>query len=200
MLKWILGILAVIIIVVAGTCYYGYKQLTGGGNSVSVTMAGSPERIFAAIATPDSMALWMTSSQIEGPFGRGLLVPGDTLRLRRPTMPGDSTREIKSSFTGDWVVREVNAPTLMVMEMVSDSGGTHRVVLIRRDSLAVVGDSTTLVTTFTSPMFDSLSTSVRDSSAVGSSVLSGANKIMLGAMRIGTEAELKLLKARVEGK
>ena len=93
MWKWMLGILAVILIVVAGTCFYGYKQLTGGGNSVSITMAGTPERIFAAIATPDSMALWMTASQIEGPFGKGLLAAGDTLRLRQPAMKGDSTRE-----------------------------------------------------------------------------------------------------------
>ena len=200
MWKWMLGILAVILIVVAGTCFYGYKQLTGGGNSVSITMAGTPERIFAAIATPDSMALWMTASQIEGPFGKGLLAAGDTLRLRQPAMKGDSTSEVKTSFTGDWVVREVSAPTLMVMEMVSDSAGVHRVVLVRRDSLAAFGDSTTVVTTFSSPMLDSLSTSVGDSSRVGSSMLSGASKLMLGAMRFATEAELKLLKARVEGK
>lgn len=199
MLKWILGILAVIILVVAGTCFYGYKQLTGGGGSVTITMAGTPERIFAAIATPDSMVLWMQSSQIEGPLGKGMLAPGDTLRMRQPAVEGDTT-VARTAFNGDWVVREVVAPTLLVMEMVSDSAGQHHVVLARRDSLAVAGDSTTLVTTFSSPMFDSLTTTVRDSSKVGSSMLSGASKLMLGAMRLATEAELKLLKARVEGK
>lgn len=200
MLKWILGILALIIVVVAGTCYYGFKKLTGDGGTVTITMAGTPERIFAALATPDSMVLWMSSSQIEAPLGKGLLAAGDTLRLRQSATKGDSASQMNGTFDGDWVVREVNAPTLLVMEMVEDSAGTRRVVLIRRDSLAVAGDSTTLVTTFSSPMLDSLSTAVRDSSKVGSSVLSGASKLMLGAMRLGAEAELKLLKARVEGK
>lgn len=198
MLKWILGIMALIVLVVAGTCFYGYKKLTGGGGTVTITMAGTPERIFAALATPDSMVLWMSTSTIESPLGKGLLAAGDTLRIRQPAAKGDST--MGATFNGDWVVREVNAPTLLVMEMVEDSAGTRRVVLTRRDSLAAVGDSTTLVTTFSSPLLDSLSTSVRDSSKVGSSVLSGASKLMLGAMRLGAESELRLLKARVEGK
>ncbi len=198
MIKWILGILAVIVVVVAGTCFYGYKQLTGGGGSATVTMAGTPERIFAALATADSMVLWMTDSKIEGPFGKGMLAVGDTLRTRGAAK-ADSLPNVSTSFNGDWIVREVHAPTLLVMEMVSDSAGVQKVILVRRDSLAVVGDSTTVVTTFASPMLDSLSTTVRDSSKAGSSVLSGASKIMLGAMRMGTQGELELLKKRVEG-
>ena len=199
MIKWILGILALIILAVAGTCFYGYKQLTGGGNSASVTMAGTPERIFAALATADSMALWMTDSKIEGPFGKGLLAVGDTLRSRSAAKP-DSVTAVNSSFDSDWIVREVNAPTLLVMEMVSDSAGVRKVILVRRDSLAAMGDSTMVVTTFSSPLFDSLATTVRDSSKAGSSMLAGANKIMLGAMRMGTQGELEVLKKRVEGK
>jgi uncharacterized protein YndB with AHSA1/START domain len=199
MIKWILGILAVIILVVAGTCFYGYKQITGGGNSATVTMAGTPERIFAALATADSMALWMTDSKIEGPFGKGLLAPGDTLRSRG-SAKSDSMPNVTTSFNGDWIVREVNAPTLLVMEMVSDSAGIRRVVLVRRDSLAAMGDSTTVTSTFSSPLLESLSEAARDTSKVGSSVLSSANKVMIGAIRLGTQGELEVLKRRVEGK
>jgi uncharacterized protein YndB with AHSA1/START domain len=199
MIKWILGILAVIILVVAGTCFYGYKQITGGGNSATVTMAGTPERIFAALATADSMAIWMTDSKIEGPFGKGLLAPGDTLRSRG-SAKSDSMANVNTSFNGDWIVREVNAPTLLVMEMVSDSAGIRRVVLVRRDSLAAMGDSTTVTSTFSSPLLESLSEAARDTSKVGSSVLSSANKVMIGAIRLGTQGELEVLKRRVEGK
>lgn len=199
MIKWILGILAVIILVVAGTCFYGYKQITGGGNSATVTMAGTPERIFAALATADSMAIWMTDSKIEGPFGKGLLAPGDTLRSRG-SAKSDSMANVNTSFNGDWIVREVNAPTLLVMEMVSDSAGIRRVVLVRRDSLAAMGDSTTVTSTFSSPLLESLSEAARDTSKVGSSMLSSANKVMIGAIRLGTQGELEVLKRRVEGK
>lgn len=199
MLKWILIVLGLIVLAVAGTCFYGYKQLTGGGNSATVTMAGTPERIFASLATADSMALWMSDSKIEGPFGKGLLAVGDTLRSRSAAKP-DSGTTVSTSFDGDWIVREVNAPTLLVMEMVADSAGVRKVILVRRDSLAARGDSTTVVTTFSSPMFDSLAITARDSSKAGSSMLSGANKIMLGAIRMGTQGELEVLKRRVEGK
>ena len=139
------------------------------------------------------MALWMSDSKIEGPFGKGLLAVGDTLRSRSAAKP-DSATAVSSSFDGDWIVREVNAPTLLVMEMVSDSAGVRKVVLVRRDSLAAMGDSTTLVTTFSSPLVDSLATTVRDSSKAGSSMLSGANKIMLGPMGMGTQGQVEELK------
>lgn len=197
MLKWILGALALIVIAVGGTCFYGYRQLTSGGDTITMTMAATPERIFASLATPDSMALWLSSSEVLGPFGKGLLAVGDTLRFKGTRRGADSTSGVRVS--GDWVVREVRAPYLIVLEMRADSADRRHVLLLRRDSLVATGDSTTLVTTFTAPLLDSLQATTRDSSKVGSSILGGATKMMIGAMRLGTEQELKRLKARVEG-
>jgi uncharacterized protein YndB with AHSA1/START domain len=196
MIRWILIGIGVLALAVGGTCFYGYKKLTGGGDTVVITMAGTPERVFATLATPDSMALWMTSSRLESPTGGALLAVGDTLRFRSITVQGDSSG---TSVTGDWIVREVNAPTLLVMEMRSDSGARTGVVLMRRDSLVAVGDSTTIFTTYSTPLFDSVTTTVRDSSKVGSTILGSATKMMVGVMRLTTEEEYKGLKKRVEG-
>ena len=40
MWKWILGILAVIILALFGTCYAGYRRVTSGGDTVSVVVNG----------------------------------------------------------------------------------------------------------------------------------------------------------------
>lgn len=196
MIRWILIGIGVLALAVGGTCFYGYKKLTGGGDTVVITMAGTPERVFATLATPDSMALWMTSSRLESPTGGALLAVGDTLRFRSISVQGDSSG---TSVTGDWIVREVNVPTLLVMEMRSDSGARTGVVLMRRDSLVAVGDSTTIFTTYSTPLFDSVTTTVRDSSKVGSTILGSATKMMVGVMRLTTEEEYKGLKKRVEG-
>lgn len=196
MLRWILIGLGLIALAITGTCFYGYKKLTGGGDTVVVTMAATPERVFATLATPDSMARWMTASRLESPTGGAMLAVGDTLRFRSITLKDDSSG---TTVTGDWIVREVNAPTLLVMEMRSDTGARTGVVLMRRDSLVAVGDSTTLFTTFSTPLFDSVSSVVRDSSKVGSTILGGATKMMIGVLRLATEGEYHGLKKRVEG-
>ncbi len=196
MLKWILGGAVLIILALAGTCYYGYSKLTGGGDTVAITMGASPERVFATLTTPDSMALWMTSSRLESPTGGAMLAVGDTLRFRGPTTGQDTTGTV---VTGDWVVRELNAPTLIVIEMLGDAAD-GKVMITRRDSLVAVGDSTTIYSTFTAPLFDSLSTTVRDRSKVGGSTLGSASKMIIGVMRMTTEEEFKGLKKRVEGR
>ncbi len=202
MLKWILGGILIIILALAGTCFVGYKKLTAGGDSIAMTFAGSPEALFAQLATPDSMVQWMVSAKVEGPFGRGLLVAGDTLRLGGGADVSVTTKD--SSGVGiarraQWIIREASAPTLLVMEMRVDSAGTSHVMMVRRDSLVAAGDSTTLFSTFASPMFDSMASAIKDSSKVGGSILGASNKFMVGAMRASAEVDLKALKARLEG-
>jgi uncharacterized protein YndB with AHSA1/START domain len=196
MLKWILGAAVLIILALAGTCYYGYNKLTGGGDTVAITMGASAERVFATLTTPDSMALWMTTSKLESPTGGAMVAVGDTLRFRSITTRDNASG---TSASGDWVVREVSAPSLFVIELMGDTSAT-KVMITRRDSLVTVGDSTTIYTTFTAPFLDSLSTTIRDSSKVGGSVMGSASKMMIGLMRMTTEEELKGLKKRVEGK
>lgn len=203
MLKWILGGILVIILALAGTCFVGYKKLTAGGDSVAMTFAGSQDALFAQLATPDSMVHWVVSAKVEGPFGRGLLAAGDTLFFGGGADVSISTKDssgVEVSRRPLWVVREVSAPTLLVLEMRVDSAGSSHVMLVRRDSLFTAGDSTTVVSTFASPMFDAMTNSVADSSKIGSSILGASSKLMIGASRAGAELDLKNLKTRLEGK
>ena len=195
MWKWIVGGLVALAVVLAGTCYYGYQQLTAGGDTLTITIAGSPERIFASLATPDSMAAWVASAKVTRPIGKGMLLAGDTLVLDDPGRQIGTPRQ-----NMDWVVREIVAPYLLVLEMRPDTGKVNGVFMVRRDSLIAMGDSTVLVTTFSTPFMDSLGTAAADSSKMGGALVAGTSKVLVGGLRLVHEADLKRLKARVEGK
>lgn len=196
MWRWILGGLAVLAVVLLGTCYFGFKKITAGGDTVITTVGGTPERVFALLATPDSMSTWVASGKVTSPLGRGLLAAGDTLVMDDPGRAVGSTKQ-----NVDWLVREVRAPYLLVLEMRQDSAGHGmRPILTRRDSLVAAGDSTRIVSTFSAPMMDSMAVAVRDSSRMGGALASGAGKLVVGAMRLVHESDLVRLKARVEGK
>lgn len=190
MWKWILGSILVLFVLLAGTCYFGYRKLASGGNTASVTIAGSVDRIFAALASPDSISQWMGSGTVTGPLGHGMLAPGDTLRLTNSDRRGNRTNSM-------WIVREVSAPSLLVMAMTADSGS---VMMIRRDSLTQRGDSTAITSTFQSPLMDSVRNVVRDSSRGGAKLVGVAQNLMVGVLRAATEAELQKLKGHVEGR
>ncbi|MES2304889.1 MAG: SRPBCC family protein [Gemmatimonadota bacterium] len=194
MWKWILGILAVLAIVVIGGAYFGYKKMTAAGDTLTMTIAGSPERIFASLATPDSMSAWVASAKVTRPIGKGMLVAGDTLVL------DDPGREIGGNRQNmDWVVKEISAPRLLVLEMRPDTGKVKSTLMMRRDSLVAQGDSTVLISTFSAPFMDSVGTATKDSSKMGGAIVSGASKVMVGALRLIYESDLKRLKARIEG-
>ena len=195
MWKWIVGGLAVLAVALAGTCYYGYQQMTAGGDTLTITIGGSPERVFASLATPDSMAGWVASAKVTRPIGKGMLVLGDTLVLDDPNHKIGDTRQ-----NMDWVVREIVAPYLLVLEMRPDTGKVNSVMMLRRDSLVAKGDSTVLVTTFSTPFMDSLGTATADSSKMGSALVVSASKVLVGGLRLVHESDLKRLKARVEGR
>ena len=191
MLKWILGGLAVLILVVGGTCWYGYKKMTEGGDTAEVAIAGDQARIFAAMANTDSMALWMSEDMRITPLGRDLAV-GDTLRLE-----GRIASQAGSRQNLLWIVREVTPPSRIVLDMADDS--TKRSILVRHDELIRRNDSTIIVVKIESPIMDSARISARDSSKFASGMMGTVQKVMVGAMRLAAEADLKKLKARVEG-
>lgn len=195
MWKWILGILTVLIIVVVGGAYLGYKKVTAAGDTLTMTIAGTPERIFASLATPDSMAAWVASAKVMRPIGKGMLVAGDTLVLDDPGRQIGGTKQ-----NMDWIVREISAPNLLVLEMRPDTGRVKSTLMMRRDSLVAHGDSTTIISTFSAPFMDSVGTATKDSSKMGGAIVAGAGKVMIGALRLVHESDLVRLKARVEGK
>lgn len=189
MAKWILGGILVLAVVLGGTCWYGYKQVTAGGDTAEVVMASTQERVFASLVNTDSMAAWMETTDISPP-GRDL-VPGDTLRVRGPM-------GTKVNGTADmrWVIRDVQSPSLIVMDMVDDSVG--RAVINRRDEISMRNDSVVVRSIFSSELMDSVRTAEADSSKMAGTVLGGVHKLMVGGARMVTQTQLEKLKARVE--
>ncbi|MBA2292977.1 MAG: hypothetical protein H0W15_11045 [Gemmatimonadales bacterium] len=195
MLKWILGGVLVLAVVLGGTCWYGYNQVIAGGDTAEVVMASTQERVFASLVNTDSMAAWMETTDISPP-GRDL-VPGDTLRVRGTLrMRGEIGTKVDGAADMQWVIRDIQAPSLIVMEMVDDSVG--RAVMSRRDEISVRNDSVVVRSTFSSELMDSVRTAEADSSRVAGSVIGGVQKLMVGGARMMTQAQLEQLKARVE--
>ena len=190
MWKWIVGAAALIVVLLVGTCWYGYKKLTAGGDSAVVAIAATPERVFASLADPDSMAVWMgAGSKISAPH-QGLLTAGATLRVETGT-PGRSYQQYI------WIVSAVTPDRLLVLQMRSDTSG---VFATRRDSLVASGDSTIIISTIASPMIDSMRTLRGDTGGkVGGALLNFGSKVLISTFRFLSERELKRLKARLEG-
>ncbi|MEO5825380.1 MAG: hypothetical protein ABIR59_05785 [Gemmatimonadales bacterium] len=195
MAKWILGSILVLAVVLGGTCWYGYKQVTEGGDTAEVVMASTQERVFASLVNTDSMAAWMETTKIS-PVSRDL-VPGDTLRVRGTmNVRGQIGTKVNGDAYMQWVIRDIQAPSLIIMEMVDDSLG--RAVMSRRDEISMRNDSVVVRSTFSSELMDSVRTAEADSSKMAGSVLGGVRKLMVGGARLLTQSQLERLKARVE--
>ena len=192
MWKWIVGALLVLVVAIAGFCYVAVKKITSGGDTVTVTVAATPERVFAALADPDSMQTWMMPGSLVGATHRGPVVAGDTLRVETAGPGGRGHQE----FT--WFIRTATPGQLLVIEM-RDS--TRTAFTARRDSLVASGDSTRIISTIASPMMDSLKTERGDTGGrTGGAMLNFATKMLVSAFRLQSEAELRQLKAHLEAK
>ena len=189
MLKWILGIVLVLIVAVMGTCWYGYSKITGGGGVTSVTVATTPERAWNYFAMPDSFRVWQDSASTVTFSTDSMLAVGDTVWLESRT-PGSA-----ASNRMRWVVQQMDAPRLVVWSARSDSSSVE--IVRRTDSIVAMGDSVRLVSVFDTPAMDSMS--VNDSvGGIGERLLSGAGKMAAGAMRMLAERDLGRLKAILE--
>jgi uncharacterized protein YndB with AHSA1/START domain len=194
MWKWIVGGLLVVVVLLAGLGYYGYTKVAkfaSGGDSTSVMIAGTPERVFAALANADSLPVWMnTDSRLEMSH-HGLLVVGDTVHV-------ESTRpNRREQFT--WMVTDLVPGRLLVRNVLSDTSG--RIVATRRDSLVATGDSTQVISTIASPLMDSIRTLKGDTvGRVGNAVLDFSSKMLISVFRAASAEELVRLKSHIEGK
>lgn len=189
MLKWIAGIALGLVLLVIGTCWYGYNKITGGGDTATVHVAASAERGWAYISDPDSMAIWYEATATISPRGRGSLLVGDTLRVRTTgTTPG-STQETA------WIVATVDAPRRITYITPGDSTTP---ILRREDAiLPAAGDSVEITSRVILPDFSS---QVGDSAGRGAErMLEATGKIMTAAMRMAEQQRLERLKKHLEG-
>lgn len=189
-LKWILGIVLVLVVAVMGTCWYGYRKITSGGGVASVTVATTPERAWDYFTMPDSFRVWQDSGTTITFSTDSVLAAGDTVWLDSRT-PGSAT-----SNRMRWTLQRMEAPRLLVWSARSDSTAVE--IVRRTDSIVTMGDSVRLVSVFETPAMDSIS--VSDSvGGIGERMLSGAGKMAAGAMRMLAERDLGRLKGRLEG-
>ena len=186
MWKWIVGVVVLIVVILAGTCYYAVRKLNEKGNSTQVTIGASQEKVFAALADADSLVVWMEPGSVI-PTGHGLLKVGDSVILASSRRPNSTRRMI-------WVVTEVRRPEILAIEIRGDS--SDQAGLVRRDSLSTVGDSTVLTSTFTSPVMDSMRAQRGDTNTRGGLI----ERTFTSIMRMMAEGEIARLKAHMEGK
>ena len=187
MLKWIGGCLLLIVVLLVGAMAYGYKKLSSGADEPPPSaMVDAPAgRVFATLASGDSLRLWRLEGTLTSSSRHGMLAPGDTILVRQPNLR-DTTMQRSS-----WIVTEVVPGRLLVSEMRKRGMPT----VVRRDSLVDLGDSTLVVMAFTAPPRDSVSMT----SAERRAMPEVGRKMIVGAMRIQAEAELSRLKRRIEG-
>lgn len=192
MWKWIAGGVLCVIVLLAGTCYYGYQKITEGGSTTVVMIGASPERVFATLADPDSLSTWVDVGSTVTSATHGLLQAGDSFRI-----VGPPRKKGAAGASAAWQVIESVPGRLLTLRMINDS--LEQVAIIYRyDSLSVVGDSTRLSTSYGAEIVDSTRLSARDGGNGESAVLGFAEKLIVATMRLATETDLKRLKARVE--
>jgi uncharacterized protein YndB with AHSA1/START domain len=191
--KWIGGIFLGIVLLI-GTCtYVGYnrfQKLAGDDGPTRVMVAAPAARVFASLASGDSIATWMGVAGEVRVSRKTALRVGDTISVT-------STRTPPGRQTSTWIVSEVTSGKLLVLQMRDDSIGVTAAT--RRMALeAYGGDSTVIVATVGSPMLDSAA--ARRDSSTSNAMMNFATKMMLTALRLQSKLELTQLKGRIEGR
>ena len=194
MWKWLGGCLLLIIVLIAGAMIWGYrtmKESLAPDGSASVTIAATPERVFATIGHGDSAVTWMAQGSTVIASRHGPLVPGDSIRIEtRTRLPAPQQAMI-------WRVKEVVPNQLLAFELVSDS--VHGVLATRRDSIAAFGDSTRVISKILSRMLDSARTGATEIKGKSRDGLTGmAPELLIAMFRMQSKLELMRLKARIE--
>jgi uncharacterized protein YndB with AHSA1/START domain len=194
-LKWILGILGAAVVFVCFAAWYGYRKLQSfaGEGPSSVTIGAPASRVFASMADADSMKEWRSEGLGIRASRQGRLAVGDTLVVQNSSTTTTSSRRSRST----WVVTAVIPDVLLALEVRNDSSG--EAMFMRRDSLIALGDSTRVMSTFSSPVFDKLKRRGDTSGKARSAMLNLASNVMIAGLRMVSDQELKRLRGHIEG-
>jgi hypothetical protein len=195
MWRWILIVIAVVILALAGTCYAGYRRIAGGDNVVTTAVPVDASRAFTLLTDRDSLLEWLPEGTTLSPARHGRLQAGDTLRVAAPTRRNVSTGRASQL----WIVRDVNAPSVLAVEGIEfDPGGLPHPAFTRRDSVVAAGDSTVIISTFVGfPLLSPPESAAAAGNVVTSSLLTAADRMRLGAARLMWQAQLRRLGQRL---
>ena len=190
MWKWLGGCLIVVVVLFVVLFWWSLRTIrenTEPDGSIAVTIGAPPERVFASLASADSLPTWMAQGNTVVTTRRGLLERGDMIRVRFQGMPRDAMA---------WQVAEV-VPNVRVVLQLSDSSG--RAVALRRDSLSRQGDSTRISSRLVSPLLDGSARASDSSAAGGDAIFDMTSSLVLSMFRMQSKLELTRLKERIEG-
>ncbi|MGH9421290.1 MAG: SRPBCC family protein [Thermoanaerobaculia bacterium] len=196
MWKWIVGIVVALCLLVLVGGWWGYqavqKNLSPDGTE-RVTIAGTPTRVFAALANGDSVPKWMANGNMVTSTRHGPLAVGDSLQVAMKSGFGMAQRPMT------WQITEVNPDHLLAFELLSDS--THRVIAIRRDSLVAAGDSTNIISTVASPLVDSIQAAgAKPRPQTRDAIVGLSSTIIISAFRMQSKLDLLQLKGHIENR
>lgn len=188
MWKWVLGAVVLVVLLIGSGMWYGFRKmsaLASGDSTATLTIGATPDRVFASLANGDSIGDWMVGGRVR-PSRSGPLRPGDTLYVEQ--------RDTANGQRIVWVVGDVTPGKSLALRLEADT--MNIVAISRRYTVLAQGESTVVFSTVTSPVVDS----VRAESKEGSSTMMElVSRMMLGAMRLQNQMELRQLKARIEG-
>lgn len=176
MMKVLGWIFLVVVVVVAGFIWWGYRAVTASGDTASVNVAIPAERAWTLISVPESLAMYADRNTTITSSGTGALAIGDTLRIRTVSPTGS-----EDGYT--WIVSAVEAPRRITFTTMGTDLRLEREAAIipgTGDSLAITSRITFAATNDTTKV--------------------PGGTLMIGAIRLMEQARLDLLKARLEGR
>jgi uncharacterized protein YndB with AHSA1/START domain len=186
MLKWIGGCLVLVVLLLAGGSWFAMRTMRNSlepDGSVRMMIAATPHRIYASLSDADSLKTWMSQGNTVTIRRRGPLVVGDSITVQLRQSLGMTQPPMT------WRVSEIVPDHMIALELLG--GATGRVIGVRRDSLAAIGDSTLVMTTVTSKVL---------SDTTQSATKGLAADMMLSMVRLQAKLELQGLKGRIEGR
>jgi uncharacterized protein YndB with AHSA1/START domain len=185
MLKWVVGIVLALVLLVAGSCWYTYRNLTREGTVATVTVRATPEHVWALLTEPDSIRSWYDTAATVSFSTDSTLAVGDSIILR-------STGSTRPGSGLVMVLDRAERPSLLVWGMRGDS--VERVILERTDSIVAQGDSVRIVSVSSTPAI----TAMTDSLGGFSRRLVGAgSRMAAGGMRMMVQRQLEALRDRL---
>ncbi len=182
MLKWLGGCAVVAVILIVGGAYFAMRTVRESlspDGSARVAIHAPPERVFASLASADSVATYTSAGNKVTVNRTGPLQVGDSIRTELRTTLGMKTQPMI------WIVKEIVPNQKIVFQM--GAMGSKAPGAIKSDSLFAKGDSTIVV--------GRLAVQLPDSSKAD------ATSDMMNTMfQMQSKLELESLKIRIEGK
>jgi uncharacterized protein YndB with AHSA1/START domain len=182
MLKWLGGCAVVAVILIVGGAYFAMRTVRESlspDGSARVAIHAPPERVFASLASADSIPTYMGAGNKLTISRHGPLQIGDSIRVELRTTLGMKAEPMI------WIVKEIVPNQKIVFQL--GAVGNSPASAIKSDSLFAQGDSTIVIGRLAFQLADSAKASA-------------TSDMMSTMFQMQSKLELESLKIRIEGK